>query len=145
MARIYGIVSPDAGVAAASMEAAAAKGYLGPAQTALTLTGAPHVALGVRDAQAGKFASRVDGVDVVVDGHIYNRNELGDFRSDAELIATLHRKHGFEGMLVRLNGDFSIALYDAKSDALWLARDRLGVKPLYPAAHSRSRRDPRSS
>jgi asparagine synthase (glutamine-hydrolysing) len=133
MARIYGINSPRAGALLASMEAAAAQGYAGPAMSAQNVSAAAHVALGVRDAQPARFNARVDGVDVVLDGHVYNRAELGKFTNDAELIASLYRKHGFEAMLARLNGDFAIALYDARSDSLWLARDRLGVKPLYYA------------
>jgi len=133
MARIYGIVSPRAGALLGTMEAAAAKGYAGPPATSKALAGAPHATLAVFDAHAARFGASVDGVHVVIDGHVYNRTELGAEGSDAELIARLYRKHGFEATLARLNGDFAIALYDASSDSLWLARDRLGVKPLYYA------------
>lgn len=73
-----------------------------------------------------------DGVVVAVDGHVYNAASLGGRPfSGAALVAALYRRHGFEETLARLNGDFAIALYDEAAGALWLARDRFGVKPLY--------------
>jgi asparagine synthase (glutamine-hydrolysing) len=131
MARIYGILAARAAERLTSMEAAAIRGYAGPATSVRNISSAPHVALGVRDVLADRFGASVDGVDVVIDGHVYNRAELGSFATDAELIAHLYRKHGFEGMLALLNGDYAIALFDSRSDTLWMARDRLGVKPLY--------------
>jgi asparagine synthase (glutamine-hydrolysing) len=68
---------------------------------------------------------------VVVDGCIYNSKELGEAPSDAELVVDLYRKYGFIPMLRKLNGDFSIALFDSTTGELWIARDRFGVKPLY--------------
>src|SRR5512135_1924276 len=71
------------------------------------------------------------GILVALDGHIYNDLELGTAPLAVELIAALYRKHGFEDMVQKLNGDFAIALYDSSRSTLWLARDRFGVKPLY--------------
>jgi asparagine synthase (glutamine-hydrolysing) len=75
-------------------------------------------------------------------GEIYNfqdvRTELQvkghSFRtqSDTEVILAAWREWGPE-CLSRLNGMFAFALYDAGEDALFLARDRLGVKPLHHA------------
>jgi len=74
----------------------------------------------------------VDGdIAVVIDGSLYNRSEWEIPGNDAALVVALYRQHGFSGMLQRLNGDFAIALYDGKQQALWLGRDRLGVRPLY--------------
>lgn len=79
---------------------------------------------------------RAAGVLVSLDGAIYNRAELGaaTSESDAALLARLYREYGFVGALTRINGDFAVALDDPNEAALWLARDRFGVKPLYYAA-----------
>jgi asparagine synthase (glutamine-hydrolysing) len=50
--------------------------------------------------------------------------------SDTEVILRLYEREGI-ACLQRLNGMFSIAIDDAREDALYLARDRIGVKPLY--------------
>lgn len=52
-------------------------------------------------------------------------------RSDTEVVLNLYREYGLEGMLGRLNGMFSIAIYDSRVGRLFLARDRFGIKPLY--------------
>ncbi len=72
-----------------------------------------------------------EGLVVVLDGSIYNQAKLGAFKSGAELLCRLYAQHGFEKTIEKLNGDFSIALYDLNSHTLWLARDRFGIKPLY--------------
>jgi len=75
--------------------------------------------------------ARAGRVVAVVDGHIYNRDELGPAENDAALVVALYEKHGFSEALRRINGDFAVALYDEATDTLWLGRDRFGVKPLY--------------
>ncbi len=69
-------------------------------------------------------------VSVIIDGNIYNSKDLGR-GGDAEIIISLYKRYGFPALLPKLNGDFSIALEDSSSGELWLARDRVGVKPLY--------------
>jgi len=79
---------------------------------------------------------------IVYNGEVYNYRELrreleGDrfqFRSntDTEVILNLYLRDG-TAMLPRLEGIFAFALWDARSRSLLLARDGLGVKPLYYA------------
>ena len=81
-------------------------------------------------------------VAVTYNGEIYNFQEVRAeleakghvFRteSDTEVILAGWRQWG-PSCLSRFNGMFALALYDAKEDALFLARDRLGVKPLHYA------------
>ncbi|MEO9185644.1 MAG: asparagine synthase-related protein, partial [Kofleriaceae bacterium] len=52
----------------------------------------------------------------------------------ASAVLALYRKHGFVDALAHIDGDFAIALYDAATRTLWLARDRFAIKPLYFAA-----------
>jgi asparagine synthase (glutamine-hydrolysing) len=52
-------------------------------------------------------------------------------KSDSELVFHLYRTFGFESMLRHLRGEFAFALYDRDDDAVYLVRDRFGIKPLY--------------
>ncbi|MEZ5688842.1 MAG: amidotransferase 1, exosortase A system-associated [Caenibius sp.] len=87
-----------------------------------------------------------DGRAVIVfNGEIYNfqelRKELRDtgavFRSDGdtEVILAAWQRWGPD-CLSRLNGMFAFAIYDLTERTLFLARDRLGIKPLYMATLS---------
>jgi asparagine synthase (glutamine-hydrolysing) len=77
---------------------------------------------------------------VVFNGEIYNfqplMTELAGLghvfrtRCDTEVIVHAWEEWG-EGCLGHFNGMFSFALWDARSETLFLARDRLGEKPLY--------------
>ncbi len=77
---------------------------------------------------------------IVFNGELYNyrelRKELEDSgfsfksHSDTEVLLNLYLKDG-EAMLPKLNGMFTFAIWDARKKILFLARDGLGVKPLY--------------
>ncbi|NLI81639.1 MAG: asparagine synthase (glutamine-hydrolyzing) [Deltaproteobacteria bacterium] len=79
---------------------------------------------------------------IVFNGEIFNYLELRReleaegypfrSRSDTEVLLALYRRDG-AAMLASLNGMFAFALYDTQSETLFLARDGIGIKPLYVA------------
>jgi asparagine synthase (glutamine-hydrolysing) len=81
---------------------------------------------------------------ITYNGEIYNFRELRmglehqgrRFRSecDTEVVLAMYERYGTD-MLPRLNGIFAMAIWDDEQGQLLLARDRLGVKPLYYAEH----------
>jgi asparagine synthase (glutamine-hydrolysing) len=81
-------------------------------------------------------------VVIVFNGEIYNYRELRErliadgyaFRSqtDTEVLLNLYMRDG-AAMLDYLNGIFAFAIWDTRQDTLLLARDGVGVKPLYYA------------
>ena len=109
---------------------------------------APGVALGSRrlaildrSPRGHMPMSTPDGrFHVVYNGEVYNaptlRRELEgqgchfQSHSDTEVVLQLYARHG-PAMLERLNGMFAIAIWDARERTCFLARDRLGVKPLF--------------
>jgi asparagine synthase (glutamine-hydrolysing) len=86
------------------------------------------------------FVSDDGRVALVQNGEIFNYVELAaELRaqgvqlrtnSDTEVLLRLYEREGI-AFLRRLNGMFAIAIDDAREDAMYLARDRIGVKPLY--------------
>jgi asparagine synthase (glutamine-hydrolysing) len=80
---------------------------------------------------------------IVYNGEIYNHTDLrleidalGDAptwrgHSDTEVLLAALDRWGIEPTLRRLNGMFAFAIWDRRERALYLARDRLGEKPLY--------------
>lgn len=75
---------------------------------------------------------------LAVNGEIYNHRELRattpeyayQTGSDCEVILALYRRHG-AAFLEKLNGIFAFVLYDAGADRYLIARDHLGIVPLY--------------
>jgi asparagine synthase (glutamine-hydrolysing) len=108
---------------------------------------APGIGLGMRrlaiiDLPGGRqpMANEDEGLRVVFNGEIYNFRELRSdllrrghrFRtqSDTEVILHLYEEEG-EACVEQLRGMFAFGLWDASRNRLFLARDRMGKKPLY--------------
>lgn len=93
-------------------------------------------------AGAQPMSDPATGNVIVFNGEIYNyrvlKRELQAsgyvFRSetDTEVLLHLYARDG-EAMLVRLRGMYAFAIWDARRQLLFLARDPLGIKPLYYA------------
>lgn len=98
--------------------------------------------LSIIDVEGGRqpLANEDGTVWAALNGEIYNYRELRlelesrghRFRthSDTETLVHLYEEHG-DGLLDRLNGMYGLAVWDARRRRLLLARDRLGIKPLY--------------
>jgi asparagine synthase (glutamine-hydrolysing) len=102
-----------------------------------------HTRLAIQDPTtdgAQPMATSDGQVVIVFNGEIYNFRELrGDltlrghqFRShsDTEVLLALYLEHG-TALLERVNGIYAFGIWDARSESLFVARDKLGVKPLY--------------
>ena len=104
--------------------------------------GLGHRRLSIIDVEGGSqpITNEEGDLQLVFNGEIYNylelRGELLQFghqfktRSDTEVIIHAYEQWGVE-CLSRFNGMFAIALWDSRLRRLFLARDHLGVKPLY--------------
>jgi len=99
--------------------------------------------LDLSEAGAQPMASGDGRLRIVMNGEIYNflelRRELEaqgvSFRShsDTEVVLALYAREG-AAMLSRLRGMFGLAIWDEREKTLLLARDPLGIKPLYVSA-----------
>lgn len=87
-------------------------------------------------------------VVIVFNGEIYNYLELREelinegytftSETDTEVIIALYQKLGVE-CLSKLNGMFAFAIWDNQQQSLFIARDRIGKKPLYYFTHDDGR------
>jgi asparagine synthase (glutamine-hydrolysing) len=120
----------------------------GPDGSGLWIDGEAQVALASRrlaildlsEAGAQPMASEDGRLRIVINGEIYNFAELRReleaegvrfrSRSDTEVVLALYAREG-AAMLPRLRGMFALAIWDGREKSLLLARDPLGIKPLY--------------
>ena len=100
-----------------------------------------HERLSIIDPQSGKqpLLTKDGKVALAVNGEIYNHQEIrkefeGKYEfltnSDCEVILALYREKGVN-FLNDLSGIFAFALYDSEKDLYLIARDSIGVIPLY--------------
>lgn len=78
---------------------------------------------------------------VTFNGEIYNYKEIKNTligknyqfysNTDTEVLIYGFKEWGIEGLLKKIKGMFAFALWDAKSNNVYIARDRFGIKPLY--------------
>ena len=98
--------------------------------------------LSIIDLQSGhQPVSNEDGtIQIIFNGEIYNYQELRTFllskahvfktQSDTEVIVHLYEELG-PRCVEKLRGMFAFAIWDENAKSLFLARDRVGIKPLY--------------
>ena len=100
-----------------------------------------HERLAIVDPTSGKqpLLSKDKNLVLAANGEIYNhlelRKQFEDYyqfqtKSDCEVILALYKKKG-ASFLDELNGIFSFALYDVANDSYLIARDHMGIIPLY--------------
>ncbi len=100
-----------------------------------------HERLAIVDPASGKqpLFSEDKKLILAANGEIYNHQELrkqfeGTYHfqteSDCEVILALYREKG-AGFIDEMNGIFGFALYDAENDEYFIARDHMGIIPLY--------------
>jgi asparagine synthase (glutamine-hydrolysing) len=100
-----------------------------------------HERLSIVDPQSGKqpLYSKDGNLILAVNGEIYNHQDIRkdleesyEFltHSDCEVILALYRQKGIN-FLEDLNGIFAFALYDKENDCYLIARDHIGIIPLY--------------
>ncbi|HEX2920556.1 MAG TPA: asparagine synthase B [Bacteroidales bacterium] len=100
-----------------------------------------HERLSIVDPQSGKqpLCSKDGKLILSINGEIYNHQEIRkrysnsyEFltHSDCEVLLPLYREKG-PAFIEELNGIFAFALYDKENDTYLIARDHIGVIPLY--------------
>ncbi len=108
-----------------------------------------HARLIIRDPEGGKQPMHLtwagEKYTIVYNGELYNteeiRKELEEAGhtflgySDTEVVLHAYAQYG-EGCLLRFNGIFAFGIWEEKRKRLFLARDRIGVKPLFYMRHS---------
>jgi asparagine synthase (glutamine-hydrolysing) len=106
--------------------------------------GLGHRRLSIVDVKAGHqpMANEDHSLHITYNGEIYNHADYREslearghvYRShcDTETILHLYEEHG-AACVERLRGMFAFAIWDERKRELFIARDRLGVKPLYYA------------
>ena len=99
-----------------------------------------HNRLAIIDIENGYQPMEFDELIITYNGEIYNTKELRDellnegynFDTKCDTEVILKGYHCYkEKVLEKIEGIFAFAIYNLKDNSLFLARDRLGIKPLY--------------
>lgn len=111
--------------------------------------GLAHARLSILDLEGGwqPITNEDHSLWIVFNGEIFNYPELRQgllqrghiftTQSDTEVILHLYEEKGVQ-CLGDLNGQFALAIYDCKKESLFLARDRMGIRPLFYTTHNGS-------
>lgn len=111
--------------------------------------GLAHARLSIIDLEGGwqPITNEDRSLWIVFNGEIFNYPELREellkrghtfsTQSDTEVILHLYEEKGVH-CLDDLNGQFAIAIYDSNKQSLFLARDRMGIRPLFYTTHDGS-------
>ncbi len=120
-------------------------GHRGPDETGVYLddyVGLGHARLSIIDLSSGvqPIHNEDKSMWIVYNGEVFNYVELRQAlerkghrfytTSDTEVVLHLYEEEGPD-CLAQLNGQFAIAIWDTKEKELFLARDRLGIRPLH--------------
>ncbi|KAA9388474.1 asparagine synthase (glutamine-hydrolyzing) [Neorhizobium galegae] len=144
----YGSGNPEA-LLSSMAQAIAHRGPDGQGIFAAPGLGLAHVRLSIVGLSDGQqpMTDAEGRFTIVFNGEIFNYVELRDelkarglaFRtgSDTEVLLQLYATYG-EACLSRLNGDYAFAIWDHRERRLMLARDRMGVRPLFYTEHKGS-------
>ena len=104
--------------------------------------GLAHARLSIIDLSAGPqpICNESKSLWIIYNGEVYNYTELREWlvqkghrfktRTDTEVILHLFEEKGAD-CLASLNGQFAFAIWDARKKELFLARDRVGIRPLF--------------
>lgn len=111
--------------------------------------GLAHARLSIVDLEGGwqPITNEDRSLWIVFNGEVFNYPELRKglinrghtftTQSDTEVILHLYEEKGVK-CLDDLNGQFAIAIYDSNRESLFLARDRMGIRPLFYTTHNGS-------
>ncbi|RZT96802.1 asparagine synthase (glutamine-hydrolysing) [Ancylomarina subtilis] len=123
--------------------------HRGPDQSGILLTqdiGLGSVRLSIIDIDNGRMplSNEDDRLWIVFNGEIYNyldlkkdllqKGHVFKTTTDTEVVLHLYEEYGVE-CLNQLNGQFAIAIWDSLKKELFLARDRVGIRPLFYCKH----------
>ncbi|MEN8120600.1 MAG: asparagine synthase (glutamine-hydrolyzing) [Bacteroidota bacterium] len=101
-----------------------------------------NVRLSIIDIEGGQqpLSNKLNNIWIAYNGEVFNYIELRDellkkgytfkTKSDTEVIVLLYEEYGID-FLKKLNGQFAISIWDKRKKELILARDRMGIRPLF--------------